>query len=89
MGSDISVVGINFDDDPRPVTLEIAAELGIEFQTLTSAEAAALTLRSPDVMPTTYILSPENEVLAKLIGMQSREDILTQLRDLGISNLPD
>lgn len=82
--SKIRVVGINFDDDPREVTLEIAEELGIEFPVLTTEEVAALSLRPPDVMPTTYILTPTNEVAAKLIGMQSREDILEQLSNLGL-----
>lgn len=82
--SKIRVVGVNFDDDPREVTLEIAEELGIEFPTLITEEAAALSLRSPDVMPTTYILTPSNEVAAKLIGMQSREDMLEQLSNLGL-----
>lgn len=83
--SEISVVGVNFDEDPREVTLDIAAELGIEFPILTIAEVEELALPLPNVMPTTYILSPTNEVVAKLIGMQSREDILEQLFDLNIT----
>ena len=82
--SNISVVGVNFDEDPREVTLDIAEEMGIEFPVLTLEQVEKLNLRPPDVMPTTYILSPTNEVVAKLIGMQSREDILTQLSDLGV-----
>lgn len=83
--SKVSIVGVNFDEDPRDVTLEIAEELGIEFPTLTIEEVEGLALRPPDVMPTTYILTPANEVVAKLIGMQSREDILEQLSELGVS----
>jgi hypothetical protein len=36
-------------------------------------------------MPTTYILKPDGEVAAKLIGMQEREDILTKLEELGLA----
>ena len=83
--SNVSIVGINFDEDPRDITLDIAEELGVEFPTLTIEEVEELALRPPDVMPTTYLLSPTNEVVAKLVGMQSREDILNQLAALGIA----
>lgn len=82
--SNIKIVGINFDEDPRDVTLEIAEEMGITFPTLTLEQASALALRAPDVMPTTYILNPDGEVAAKLIGMQERETILARLEELGL-----
>ena len=82
--TNVRIVGVNFDEDPREVTLDIAAELGIEFPTLTLEQAEELDLRPPDIMPTTYILSPTNEVAAKLIGMQSKADILGQLMQLGL-----
>ena len=80
----ISIVGVNFDEDPREITLEIAEELGVSFPTLTMAQVEELALRPPDVMPTTYILTPENKVVTKLIGMQKKEDILEELVKLGI-----
>ena len=80
--SNVRIVGVNFDEDPREVTLDIADELGIEFPTLTLEQVEELDLRPPDIMPTTYILSPTNEVAAKLIGMQSKADILGQLMQL-------
>lgn len=83
--SNVSIVGINFDEDPRDVTLDIAEEMGIKFPTLTLEESAALELRAPDVMPTTYILNPDGEVVAKLIGMQERDDILARLEELGLT----
>ena len=83
--SNVRIVGVNFDEDPREVTLDIADELGIEFPTLTLEQVEELDLRPPDIMPTTYILSPSNEVAAKLIGMQSKADILGQLMQLGLT----
>ena len=83
--SNVRIVGVNFDEDPREVTLDIADELGIEFPTLTLGQMEELDLRPPDIMPTTYILSPTNEVAAKLIGMQSKADILGQLMQLGLT----
>ena len=83
--SNVRIVGVNFDEDPREVTLDIADELGIEFPILTLEQVEELDLRPPDIMPTTYILSPTNEVAAKLIGMQSKADILGQLMQLGLT----
>ena len=85
--SNVRIVGVNFDEDPREVTLDIADELGIEFPTLTLEQVEELDLRPPDIMPTTYILSPTNEVAAKLIGIQSKADILGQLMQLGLTVL--
>ena len=75
----VAVVGVNFDEDPRALTLEIAEELEIEFPVLTNEEVARLGLRPPDVLPTTYLLSPDGEVVAKLIGMQTYAEIREQL----------
>ena len=80
----VIVLGVNFDDDPRETTLEIAETMGIEFPVLTLEEVARLKLRAPDVLPTTYILSPTNEVVAKLIGQQTHQNLMEQLDDLGL-----
>ena len=75
----VAVVGVNFDEDPRALTLEIAEELEIKFPVLTNEEVARLGLRPPDVLPTTYLLSPDGEAVAKLIGMQTDAEIREQL----------
>ena len=82
--SNVIVLGVNFDDDPRQATLEIAETMGIEFPVLTLEEVARLKLRAPDVLPTTYILSPTNKVVAKLVGQQTHQDLVGQLVDLGL-----
>lgn len=84
----IEVVGVNFDDDPRTRTLEVAETLGIRFPTLTRAEVARLRVRSPSVMPTTYIMAPGNKIAGSLIGLQTRESILARLTQLGALQAP-
>jgi thiol-disulfide isomerase/thioredoxin len=85
--SSVMIVGVNFDEDTREVTLEIADEMGIEFTVLSQQEVDLLGLRPPDVLPTTYLLSPTNEVMAKLIGMQTEQNILEALALQGITPL--
>ncbi|MFK7865626.1 MAG: TlpA family protein disulfide reductase [Pseudohongiellaceae bacterium] len=81
----VVITGVNFDEDPRAVTLDIAADMDIRFYVLTMTEVGELNLRPPDVLPTTYILAPDNSVVAKLIGEQSKDDILDALKELGLT----
>ncbi len=80
----VAVVGVNFDEDNRETTLKIADRMGITFPTLTIATVEALDLAPPAVLPTTYILAPDNSVRAKLIGAQDRAMILAKLAELGV-----
>ena len=84
--SDVVIVGINFDEDPFEKTLLIAERMGIEFPVLTSAEVEQLHLKAPDVLPTTYILSPDNKVKAKLIGPQDRTSLKAKLAEVRNAN---
>lgn len=83
------ILGVNFDEDPMDVTLKIADEMDIQFTVLSQEEVDSLALKSPDVLPTTYLLSPSNEVVAKLIGQQSKQDILEALTLQGLTALAE
>jgi len=82
--TDVILVGINFDEDPRQETLAIAETMGINFPTLSAEAISELQLGAPDVLPTTYILSPDNAVVAKMIGEQTEESLLAQLTALDL-----
>ena len=84
-GSDVKIVGVNFDENPRDETMAIALRMGIEFPTLTMDTVKALQLTPPNVLPTTYILSPDNQVVAKLIGEQNRAGLLAKLAQLELA----
>lgn len=78
----VKLLGVNFDDDDRATTLRLVKRMGIEFPTLTRDEVEGLALSSPNVLPTTYILNPENHVKAKLTGVQTGESIEGKLSEL-------
>ncbi len=80
----VSVMGVNFDEDDRARTMQIAARMGITFPTLTFEHVRMLNLTSPAVLPTTYILAPDNTVKAKLIGAQDRTQIMAKLAAMGV-----
>ncbi len=82
--SNVIVVGINFDEDPYDETLKIARQMGIEFPVWTTEKVRELQLSPPFVLPTTYILSPSNEVKARLVGVQDRRSLKAKLAELTI-----
>ena len=82
--SNVIVVGINFDEDPYDETLKIARQMGIEFPVWTTEKVRELQLSPPFVLPTTYILSPANEVKARLVGVQDRRSLKAKLAELTI-----
>lgn len=84
-GSKVQIVGVNFDENPREETMAIAQRMGVEFPTLTRETVKAMRLTPPSVLPTTYILSPDNQVVAKLIGEQNRAGLLAQLTQLDLA----
>jgi len=81
---DVVVLGVNYDEDRREETLQIAEYMGITFPTLTSESVETLNLSPPSVLPTTYILAPDNTVKAKLIGAQDRQMIFSRLAELEV-----
>ncbi len=87
--SNVVILGVNFDEDPMDVTLKIAEKMGIQFPVLSQEEVDALALNSPNVLPTTYLLSPSNNVVAKLVGQQSKQDILEALTLQGLTALAE
>ena len=82
--ANVTVVGVDFDENPRDAALAIAQRMGIEFPTLTIDLFRELQLTAPNVLPTTYILSPDNQVVAKLIGEQTMDSLLAQLVGLNL-----
>lgn len=88
-GSHVTVVGVNADEDSREKTMAIAERMGITFPTLTTDAVSELQLQAPMVLPTTYILSPDNQVVVKLIGEQSATSLSAQLAQLHLTGQPD
>jgi len=83
-GSNVRVTGVNFDENPREETMVIAQRMGIEFPTLTQEAVKTMRLTPPSVLPTSYIVSPDNQVVAKLTGEQNRAGLLAQLAQLDL-----
>ncbi len=72
----IRVWGVDFD---QPANLAILAEriatLAIDFPVVRSADVPKLDLAMPPVLPATYLLAPDGQVMERLLGPQTKESI--------------
>lgn len=82
--ANVEVLGVNFDDESEAETLRSLRRMKIEFPNITMAEANALGLAAPNVLPTTYILDPNDAVVDTLIGLQTHEALIERLAELGV-----
>lgn len=76
---DVLVLGVNYD--PLPVE-EIAAQaerLGIEFPVLVDDPASRWQRPRPQVLPSTFVIGPDNRWRATLVGPQTADSLASAL----------
>jgi thiol-disulfide isomerase/thioredoxin len=80
---DITVFGVNYDDQKGPKLSQQRSEMGILFANLPQDPASALGVPRPSVLPTTLIVSPEGNLVATLKGPQTAQSLKQLLIELG------
>ncbi|TVP87841.1 MAG: TlpA family protein disulfide reductase [Pseudomonadaceae bacterium] len=80
---DVAVIGIHFDRAEGEALRELSERMGIEFSVLGHEYAEAYALTLPRVLPTTYLIDPQGEVLASLEGPQDKAQLLAALAEQG------
>ncbi|WP_067514576.1 TlpA family protein disulfide reductase [Endozoicomonas ascidiicola] len=78
----VRVVGVDYDDSQGEQLISKAEALGIRFPVLQESPLIALKTSPPQVLPATYILSPEGKIVEKLIGPQTREVLEATIQQL-------
>jgi thiol-disulfide isomerase/thioredoxin len=73
---ELKVFGVNYDDETGEELMAQVEKLGIEFPLLGVDPAAELGIPRPAVLPTTFILTPEGELAATLVGPQTLESLV-------------
>ena len=71
----VSVYAVNFDDVRGEELLAQAAELGINFTLLEEDPAGTLGYARPTVLPTTIIIDPSGNLVARLMGAQTEASL--------------
>ena len=74
------IIGIDFDAAKGDALLAATEKMGIEFAVLGHDFAADLGLEKPAVLPTTYILDEQGELVHTLRGPQHYDDIAALLQ---------
>ncbi|BFM17201.1 TlpA disulfide reductase family protein [Maricurvus nonylphenolicus] len=75
----VRVLGVNFDNEPESILRQQASRMQIGFSLLQEDPAVLLQLERPKVLPTTYIYSPEGELVASLVGPQSFKGLVSRM----------
>ena len=76
----LTVLGVNFDGKTGSALAADANNLGIQFKNIPDP-SEKLNLKRPNVLPTTFIVSPEGSVKAVLVGPQTEDSILAVILD--------
>jgi len=76
---DLRVFGISYDSLSDQEILDLKARYEIQFPVLKTSSLESLPIELPAVLPTTYILSPEGEIVDVLHGKVTIEGIETLL----------
>lgn len=78
--ADIAVLGVNFDGAEGEALAEQEQALGVGFPTLGDDPSERLGQPRPSVLPTTFILDPQGELVASLVGPQTEASLLGHIR---------
>ena len=71
LGSQVTVLGVNYDGLTGAELAHSVATMGIEFTVVGLDPATELNITRPVVLPTTYLIDPEGKLAHTLIGPQS------------------
>ena len=76
---ELAVYAVNFDGMQGDALTRAAVDMGIEFALLTSDPAPLFSEKSPTVLPTTLIVSPNGTVTTRLLGPQTEAGLREEI----------
>ena len=77
----VSVFGVNFDQPELDVMSEQAKLMNIGFPTYRRDPSSDFGIKTPEGLPTTLVISPNREMLATLVGPQTKESLLSIIEE--------
>lgn len=76
VGHDLVVLGVNYDGLTGSALTEVMTRMEVKFPVLATDPAQRWGYAVPSVLPTTYILDGQRNLLATLVGPQTEESLL-------------
>jgi len=73
--STVAVYAVNFDNTRGEELLQQAADMGITFTLLEEDPASTLGYARPTVLPTTVVIDPTGQLVARLLGTQTEASL--------------
>ena len=73
------MLGVNFDAPPPAEAREQIARMKITFPVYREDPGEMLGFRRPQVLPTTFVVGPDGEVQARLVGPQTEASLLAAI----------
>ena len=75
--TNITLVGVNYDDLVGDELAEVVSRMNIHFPQLSAQQQVLFNFPTPAALPATYLVSPAGELKLRLIGKQTLENILS------------
>jgi thiol-disulfide isomerase/thioredoxin len=75
----IRVFGVNFDSPELEERQAQVEKMKIEFPVYSEDPAIVLGIAKPEVLPTTFIFSPDGKLVATLVGPQTEATLLAEI----------
>ena len=77
--TEVTVLGVNYDELSGEALAEQVGTLGITFPTLKNDPSAALAIERPMVLPTTVIVNPQGQLHTSLVGPQTLSSLVAAI----------
>ena len=77
----VSVFGVNFDQPELQVMSEQVKMMKIGFPTYRKDPSTVFGINTPEVLPTTLVFGPDRELLATLVGPQTKKSLLAIIQE--------
>ncbi len=87
--SNVKVFGVNYDQLQGDFLKQASEQMGIQFRVFQEDPAARFRLEATDRLPVTYLIHPDGETIARLLGEQTAEQIIEALVRMGWSRKPE
>ncbi|NWN90886.1 TlpA family protein disulfide reductase [Marinobacter adhaerens] len=79
--TDITVLGVNFDEIKGEALVDLGKRMGIEYNMLTEDPAPEFDWKVPVALPATFVVGPDGNLLEARFGPQTKEEIRALISD--------
>ncbi len=81
-GNQLLVLGVDFDGEKGNTLLSTIHKLDIHYPVIVSNIGKKWHLPEPEVLPTTYLLSPRNQIIKIFYGKKTAEQLKNWLNQV-------